>query len=187
MWAYRTYNGDNSMHASSTIYQPSDLNRRGRVILDAARDGLARIRDTDGASLVVTREEEFEAMRGQLEEMQHLTEAMASFIVLDRAVDHEHREPSLVELGPWTWLRHLPKEDAMEFISDIGTALYESCRAMSAAPLAATLDDWKATAEALSDSLARETLLGESTADDYVEAARPEPAADEAAVPAVAS
>ena len=166
------------MHASTTIYQPSDLNRRGRAILDAARDGLARIRDTDGTSLVVIREEDFEAMRGRLEEMEHLTEAMASFIVLDRAVDHEHREPSLVELGPWTWVRHLPKEDAMEFITDIGEALYESCRTMSTAPLVAAVDDWKATAEALSDSLARETLLGDNAASDYVEVERPESAVE---------
>ncbi len=164
------------MHASSTIYQPSDLNRRGRAILDAARAGLARIRDADGAGLVLTREEEFEAMRGRLADMEDLTEAMASFIILDRAVGHEHREPSLVELGPWTWVRHLPKEDAMAFITDIGEALYEGCRAMSTAPLVAAVDDWKATAEALSDSLARETLLGDNSASDYTEVERPESA-----------
>ena len=115
-------------------------------------------------------------MRIRLADMEHLAEAMASFLMLDRAVDHEHREPSLVELGPWTWVRHLPKQEAIAFVADIGEALYESCRAMSTAPLVVAVDDWKATAEALSDSLGRETLLGDNSASDYVEVERPESA-----------
>jgi hypothetical protein len=39
------------------IYQASDLNRQGRAILDAARQGEARIRDTNGASLLLLSEE----------------------------------------------------------------------------------------------------------------------------------
>ncbi|HYM53747.1 MAG TPA: hypothetical protein VES97_00180 [Solirubrobacteraceae bacterium] len=167
------------MSGSSTIFQSSDLNRRGRDVLDAAREGIARIRDTDGASLVLTREESLEAMRLQLDAMRQLAEAMASFITLDRALDHEHREPKLSELGSWMWMRRLPAEDATEFLRDIGDALYESCRTMSAAPLAVVVDAWKATAEALDDPLARETLLGASTPEDYVEAKRPQTTAEE--------
>lgn len=163
------------MSASShTIFQSSDLNRRGRTILDCARDGVARIRDTDGASLVMTREDALEELKSAREQLRELADAMASFITLDRAVDHEHRAPSLVEFGAWTWVRFLPPEDAEEFVRDIGDALYTSCREMSMTPLATTLDDWKATAESLSDALARETLLGDSSDDDYVEAVRPE-------------
>ena len=167
------------MSAPSTIFQSSDLNRRGRDVLDAAREGIARIRDTDGASLVLTREESLDTMRRQLDAMRQLTEAMASFITLDRALDHEHREPKLSELGSWTWMRQLPAEDAAEFLRDVGDALYESCRTMSAAPLTAVIDDWKATAEALDDPLARETLLGASTPEDYVEAERPQTTAED--------
>lgn len=169
------------MQAPTTIFQASDLNRRGRVILDAARDGLTRIRDTDGASLVVTREEAYEALREQAAAMRQLADAMASFITLDRAVDHEHRRPSLAELGAWTWVRHLPAEDASEFVREISDALYASCREMSLSPLASVIESWKATAEALSDPLARETLLGDNSDDDYVEASRPEVRVEEAA------
>lgn len=94
------------------------------------------------------------------------------FVDSERAVDHEHREPTPPELGAWTWVRHLPAEDAMEFVRDIGEALYASCREMSTGPVAAVLSDWKATAEALSDPLARETLLGQSSEADYVEVTR---------------
>jgi hypothetical protein len=171
----------NFMGPPTTIFQASDLNRRGRSVLDAAREGLARIRDTDGVSLVVAPEAEFQEMRDRLEDLRRLTDAMASFITLDRAVDHDHREPSLSELGSWTWVRMLPAEDAAAFLHDIAEALYASCREMTSAPLAAVLSDWRATAEALSDPLARETLLARNTADEYVEVERPEVATDVAA------
>ena len=161
------------MAASPTIFQSSDLNRRGRSILDAARTGLARIRDTDGRSLVVTTEEAYEELRSRTETLRELTAAMTSFITIERAVDHEGRDPSMAELGHWTWVRHLPREDAGEFVRDVGDALYTSCQAGSAVALMTVLDEWKATAEALSDPLSRETLLAESSPEDYVEAKRP--------------
>lgn len=170
------------MPTTSTIFQASDLSRRGRAVLDTAREGLARIRDTDGESLIVAREDAYEAMRQQLLMFRELADAMASYITLDRAVDHEHRSPSLAELGSWTWVRHLPAEDAAEFVRDISEALYASCRELSATPLAEVIDAWRATAEALSDPLSRETLLGHSSADDYVEAVRPQAKVDKSAV-----
>lgn len=160
------------MSDSSMIFQSSDLNRRGRDVLDAARAGIARIRDTDGASLVLTREDALDAMSRQLDAMRELAEAMASFITLDRALDHEHREPGISELGSWLWMRRLPAEDAAEFLHDVGDALYESCRSLSITPLSTVVDDWRATAEALDDTLARETLLGASSSNDYIEAKR---------------
>ena len=169
------------MATETTIFQASDLNRRGRAILDTARGGLARIRDTDGASLIVTREDVYETLREQVTALRQLADAMASFITLDCVLDDE-QTPVVAELGSWTWVRHLPPEDAVEFVHDIAEALYASCREKSSAPVAAALDDhWRATAEALSDPLSRETLLGSSSADDYVEVARPERPADDAA------
>jgi hypothetical protein len=106
---------------------------------------------------------------------------MASFITLDRALDHEHRTPSLAELGSWTWARARPKEDAGAFLREIAEALYASCPEMNIGRLSAVLSDWKATAEALSDPLARETLLGQNDAGDYIEVERPAVAAGVAA------
>lgn len=167
------------MSTSPTIFQSSDLNRRGRAVLDAARDGLARIRDTDGLGLVVTTEEAYEDMLEHAEGMRQMAAATASFITIDRAVDHDGRAPSLAELGAWTWARHLPADDAREFVRDVGDALYASCQEGSMGPLAATLAEWRATAEALADPVSRETLLGEWSPRDYVETDRPAESAPE--------
>lgn len=161
------------MPTTNPIFQASDLNRRGRAVLDSAREGVARIRDTDGESLIVAREEAYEALHRQVSAFRELADAMASFITLDRAVDHEHRAPSLAELGSWTWVRHLPADDAAEFVRDVSEALYASCRELSLAPLSEVVDAWRATAEALADPLSRETLLGSSDSADYVEVQRP--------------
>lgn len=158
-----------------TIYQSSDLNRRGRAILDSARDGLARVRDRDGVSLVMTREERLAELEDASAMMRRLAEAVASFVVLERAVAHRaDPEPTLPEFGAWTWLRTLPREDLDEFLQEARDSLIASCRELSLAPLQDTLDGWRATAEALSDDISRETLLGTPDEAAFVEAERPE-------------
>jgi hypothetical protein len=71
-------------------------------------------------------------------------------------------------------VRHLPTSDLGEFIAELREALYTSCRELSIAPLRDALDAWRETALTLSDPLSRATLLSDRTADDYVDAARPE-------------
>ncbi|MGH2741440.1 MAG: DUF6247 family protein [Thermoleophilaceae bacterium] len=161
--------------SASTIYQSSDLNRRGRAVLDAARGGLARVRDRDGVSLVMTREERLAELEATSAMMRRLAEAVASFVVLEHAVAHRtDPEPGLPDFGAWTWLRALPREDLAEFVQEVRDALFASCRELSLNPLQDTLDGWKATAEALSDELSRETLLGAPDEEDFVEVERPE-------------
>jgi hypothetical protein len=160
--------------ATPTIYQSSDLNQRGRAVLDAAREGFVRVRDKDGASLVMTREERFDELQRSNAVGNGLAHAMASFMLIEQAVEHRtDAKPALADMGDWVWVRYLPVEDLHEFVTEIHDALYQSCREFSLEPLQDSLDAWRETAMALRDPLSRETLLQDSH-DDYVEVPRPE-------------
>jgi hypothetical protein len=160
--------------ATPTIYQSSDLNQRGRAVLDAAREGFVRVRDKDGASLVMTREERFDELQRSNAVGNGLAHAMASFMLIEQAVEHRtDAKPALAEMGDWVWVRYLPVEDLHDFVTEIHDALYQSCREFSLEPLQDSLDAWRETAMALRDPLSRETLLHDSP-DDYVEVPRPE-------------
>jgi Family of unknown function (DUF6247) len=161
--------------ATPTIYQSSDLNQRGRAVLDAAREGFARVRDKDGTSLVMTREERFEELQRANTVGNELAHAMASFMLIEQAVEHRaEARPALADMGDWVWVRYLPAEDLHDFVTEMHDALYQSCREFSLEPLHDALDAWRETAMALRDPLSRETLLHDSHGDDYVEVARPE-------------
>lgn len=160
--------------ATPTIYQSSDLNQRGRAVLDAAREGWVRVRDKDGASLVMTREERFDELERSNAVGNGLANAMASFMLIEHAVEHRtNPKPAVAEMGDWVWVRYLPAEDLHEFVTEIHDALYQSCREFSLEPLHDALDAWRETAMALRDPLSRETLLQDGD-DDYVEVPRPE-------------
>lgn len=118
------------------IYQSSDLNQRCRAVLDAAREGLVRVWDKDGVSLVMAREERFE----ELERRDAIGDGIAH----------------ATELGDWTWARYLPTGDLDEFVTEVRDALYRACREFSLEPLNQTLDAWRETAN----------MLGESTSGD---------------------
>jgi hypothetical protein len=163
--------------ATLTIFQSSDLNQRGRAVLDAAREGFVRVRDKDGASLVMTREERFDELERRNAVGDGIAHAAASFMLLEQAVEHRsdaHTAPGLAEFGDWVWVRHLPASDLHEFVVEMRDALYQACREFSLEPIQESLDAWRETAMALRDPLSRETLLGEQGDDDYVEAQRPE-------------
>lgn len=161
--------------ATPTIYQSSDLNQRGRAVLDAAREGFVRVRDKDGASLIMTREERFEELERSHAVGTGLAHATASFVLIEQAVEHHaNAKPSVAEMGDWVWVRYLPVEDLHEFVTEMRDALIEACREFSLEPLQESLEAWRETAMALRDPLTRETLLGDGDDRDYVEVARPE-------------
>jgi hypothetical protein len=160
--------------STPTIYQASDLNQRGRAVLDAAREGLVRVRDKDGASVVMAREERFEELERRNAVGHGLAHATASFMLIEGAVAHRSARPRLAELGDWTWARYLPAEDLEEFVTEVRDALYQAWREFSLEPLHEALDAWRETAMMLRDPLSAETLLGDSSDEDYVEVARPQ-------------
>jgi len=153
------------------IFQTSDLNRQGRTVLNCARAGVARLRDTDGTSIVVMSESRFAAMVTA-------AHAAANFMLVEERIAHGGGATlAPAELGEWTWLRHLDVEDLAEFLKDVREALIVVVHESEPTQLLTALREWKATAEALADELSRSTLLGSVDADDLVPAARPEVAA----------
>lgn len=152
---------------SRVIYQSTDLQRRGRDILRDAREGGARLRDKDGVSLVMMREDRICAL-------EELTNATSSYVILDAAF-HANHDPRawLADLGEWTWLRVFDPDDLQEFLNDMRQALIAGSREHRSEPILATLDAWRKTAESLDDPLRREILLGEVAAEDMTVAKSP--------------
>jgi hypothetical protein len=156
----------NAMTVAATIFQASDLNQRGRAVLDAARGGEARVRDKDGASFLVVPEH-------RLRTLIAVAQAAANLATIEQALATAPADLSLADYGDWTWLRHLPADDLPAFLDDARQALIVAAREETLTVLDATLRDWRVTAEELSDPLRRAILLGEHRAGDFVEAARP--------------
>jgi hypothetical protein len=150
-----------------TVFQASDLNQRGRMVLDAARAGEARVRDKDGFSLLVLPEHRVRALLG-------VARAAANLATLEEALAAGPAEPPLAGYGEWTWLRHLPPADLAEFVAAVRAALIAAAREEATAALDETLLAWRTTAEELADPKARAVLLGEHRPEDFVEVTRPD-------------
>lgn len=156
------------MVVSSTVFQASDLNQKGRALLDAARAGLARLRDKDGLSLVMLPEERVDALL-------KIANAVANLLTLEHALGHKSQgQLDLASFGEWTWLRVFDNEDLTEFVAEMHEAVIVAAREQSANLLDETLHRWRVTADVLSDPLRREVLLSREREEDYVEVSRPE-------------
>lgn len=156
--------------ATSVIYQASDLNRQGRAILDTARRGEARIRDTNGASLLLLSEES--VLLGR-----ELLQVASNLLTLLEALSIPEEERPALAYGDWTWLRHLDESDRLDYKSEILHLLAMALRERSQVALSAVggaIDVWRTTAEALADPNRRAVLLGTHNDEDFIEVARPE-------------
>lgn len=147
------------------IFQASDLNQRGRAVLDAARAGEARLRDKDGLGLVVLPEARLQALRA-------VAAAAANLAIVEAALSAGGLR-RLADYGDWTWLRHLPAEDLPAFVAEVRDALIVAAREERAAPLEEALYAWRASAEALADPDNRAILLGDANDDDFIEVGPP--------------
>jgi hypothetical protein len=152
------------------VYQASDLNRKGRAILDAAHRGEARIRDTDGVSLLVLSEERVQIGR-------ELLQLASNVLTVEEALSIPEKERTALAYGDWTWLRHLDEADRHEFHEELLRLLAVALRERSVSAVDAveeTVDAWRVTAEALADSGRREVLLGTHNDGDFIEVGRPQ-------------
>lgn len=152
----------------SVIFQPSDLNQHGRAILDAARQGGARIRDKDGMALLVLPEERVEAL-------ETASRYASEFLALDRAMPlttAEGREA--VRISPWPWLADLNDEDLDQFVTELRESLLVAFKTGAIKPTERLIAEWRATAEQLSDPARRRILLEPLNANDYVAVRPPE-------------
>lgn len=160
----------------TTIFQASDLNRQGRAVLDRARSEPTRLRDTDGLSIIMAPESDWEEKVSQAQALSRILHLTSLYIVFRSAREDEswslNEESS--RLGPWAWLRHLPSEDIPEFSSEVALALQDSVSAVDPEPLEQLIEEWRETAMVASDPLSREVFKAPFEPSDFVEVDRPE-------------
>lgn len=150
------------------IFAVSDLQQRYREVLDDARAGLARIRDSDGESLVVLKEARLRALDG-------IAAAAANLAQIESALASKPGQPlDPLDCGDWTWLRSLDAEDLAQFLGDVRRAIVIAWHEGSTVLLDEELRAWRITAEELDDPLRRSILLGPVAYEDFVPLERPE-------------
>lgn len=153
---------------SDTVYQASDLAGTKRVeFIDQARHGLARLRTTDGTSLVMLPE-------SRLDLLEALAKWGESYAKLSTLLSRSVGTPTTADLGELAWLRSFDREDLEEFLSELQDAVIAARADENTAVLDECINAWRTTARELADPLRRSVLLDEYRASDYAEVARPD-------------
>jgi hypothetical protein len=156
---------------STVTHLPTDLQRRYRAILDEARAGEARVRDSDGTNILLLPEAKVQVLR-------QVGAAAANLAAIESLLEVvDTRSPTIAEYGDWSWLRVFDAEDLREFIRDIREAVVVGVREGSTALLDEQLRAWRVTAEQADDPLFRSILAGGASEADFVEVQRPEASA----------
>jgi hypothetical protein len=152
---------------AEVIYTASDLDRKRREVTNAARRGVAHIRDTDGMGLVLLPAKHYDVLDAVSRWHVRLDVAERA-----RAKPTNDRVPH--DFGDLTWLRHFDDDDLASFIAELRVAVTVAYHDDDLTELDQLVRDWRATADELADPTRREVLLGGFTADDFVEAGQPE-------------
>ena len=129
---------------SDTAYRPSDLRERSREILDLAKSGEARVRDSDGTTILMLPESDVLSLR-------RVSAAAANLAAIERIVDvMDGRRLDAAEFGEWGWLHVFDADDLREFVQDIREAII-GARGDSGALLDEQLKAWRTTASQADD------------------------------------
>ncbi len=140
---------------TTVAYQATDLARKHRQVLDAARHGGALIRDKDGAALVLATLEAVERERTVADIAVDLVRAGLAIMQGER---------SAAGFGDLGWVSVLPPEAQREFYTEMTNALLLAASGLSLRNMEQLLGDWRATADTWADEAAREQLLAGSPA-----------------------
>ena len=150
---------------TAAVFQASDLaGAKRRQFIGAARQGGALLRDTDGFALTMV-------PLAQLEAITEVARTAVGALLAAAALSRGQARPA--ELGQFAWLAAFDDDDRVEFFAELRDALAVAEATRDAAPVETCLREWRATARALSDPLAREILTRPGDA-DYAEVTRPE-------------
>ncbi|MET8720974.1 hypothetical protein [Streptomyces misionensis] len=156
------------MSSGDVIFQSTDLATQRRTeFLDAARSGLARLRDKNGTSLVMLPER-------HLQLLEELRKWSSVHLRLERLLARPDFRPTVQELGDLAWLRVFDCEDLREFADELGEAIVAADSDNDTTVLHECLDAWKTTARQLEDPMRRSVLLRKGIVPDLVEAERPQ-------------
>lgn len=140
------------MSVAPETFQPTDLVRRPRDVLSAARTATgALIRDKDGESLLVA-----PAIRSFL--AQYELAAMRNSLRLLRLIAMPELVRDPVLYGEFAWLAVLPASDQEQFVWELVRAI-EAVEATGAEPVEQLLYEWRQTARAWADEDVRGDLL----------------------------
>ncbi|HYO53576.1 hypothetical protein [Archangium sp.] len=152
----------------SLIYLASDLSTKRRDVLNAARAGLARIRDTDGLGLVLVPQRNFEILRAY-------RELLAKLLMLESAWKRPASERCPSDFGEFAWLVAFDEDDQKSFHRELLDASIQALATDSFDPVNACVEDWRMTARSLSKEKSRRVLT--APGDDlstFEEVERPE-------------
>lgn len=151
---------------SDSIFQVTDLANNRQRVLEAARNGEARLRDKDGTSLVMLPE-------SRLRLLETLKKWWQAYMKLETLLNRPEL-PRASELGELAWLRAFDREDYAEFTSELHDALAAADADGDSAVLDECVKAWRITASQLEDPLRRSVLQGSFVPDHYVEASKPD-------------
>jgi hypothetical protein len=152
--------------SAEVIYTASDLDRKRREVTDAARRGVARIRDTDGMGLVLLSARHYEVLEAVSRWHDRLD-------VAERALAKPSSGRVPRDFGDLTWLRHFDDDDLATFISELRAAVSVAYHDDDLTELDQLVRDWRTTADELADPARRQVLLGGFAEDDFADAERP--------------
>jgi hypothetical protein len=125
------------------IYQATDLSRRCRQLLDAARADVVHIRDADGTALVLLKGGKFDFLRA-------LRDHFARFVTLQAGFERPRPQRRATDLGEFCWLDIFDDDDQSMFRNELLQACMKAIGSESLEPIDSCVTDWRTTARALS-------------------------------------
>lgn len=146
-----------TMLGTNRAFQATDLVRNHRQVVDAARDGIAVIRDKDGMALVMT-------TASVLERAQEIGGTAVALVQVAQALAEPADRRTSSAYGDFAWLRPLPEDAQRRFLAEMTDRLLIVASGGRLDQLSELVGDWLATAEAWADADTREALLTDERA-----------------------
>jgi hypothetical protein len=147
------------------VYLASDLAQKRREVIEEARSDYAQIRDTDGTSLVMLEQRRFDFLRGMLG-------LVPKWVRLDLALSRPFAERRSTDFGELAWLESFDQDDQETFRGELLEAINLAVANGDLAPIKTCIDDWRRTAQALSNDKVKRALTRPGD-DDFTEVKRP--------------
>ena len=155
-------------------YQPTDLTTsKRRDFLEEARVGVARLRTSDGETLVALPERDLNA----LVELRSLTLA---FLSLENAMSRTREDRRPTDFGELAWATAFDHEDLTEFRAEYADGLANALAERSVDRLEEILHAWRLTSDLLRDTEAMARVNADINPGD-VEVPSPDGTLDESA------
>ena len=136
---------------AGNAFQPTDLQRNHRAVLDAARESSAIIRDKDGLLLILK-----PAETSAVEE--YVADALWSAVWVQRALQFSVSDRGPTMYGTFAWISIMPEEDQKLFLQEVIDQVLVSKNSGSKVKLEELIEDWRASAMTWSSKDLREHL-----------------------------